>query len=209
MPDPNIRQYYTGGASRTDVDSGFPTIHPLTARDQLMALIDRESAQPRMEPPFRAAAMPRGGDVGRPMAPRLPSGQASMTRGGGGEPTGAAPIPTGTIRNPASVTPRQLGRFQMNHTGNWGTMVDPADIPAGLQDQIMGGFYGLSTNWDSSNPSIMGPQQWRTGKYTHSGGVSMPQELRQQEGGGQQSSNKGFDYLTPLDQARYLAALQR
>jgi hypothetical protein len=74
----------------------------------------------------------------------------------------------------ADMTPAALGRFQMNHTGNWGTFVDPANIPAHLQDSIMGGFYGQAGNWDTSNPSIMGPQQWKTGKYTHSGGGGGP-----------------------------------
>jgi hypothetical protein len=58
----------------------------------------------------------------------------------------------------------------MNQQGNWGTFVDPADIPANLQHSIMGGMYGSPGNWDTSNPSITGPQQWGTGKYQHSGG---------------------------------------
>lgn len=72
----------------------------------------------------------------------------------------AEPAPSAG-RDYASVTPRSLGRFQMNQTGNWGTFVNPADIPAGLQDTIMGGFYGEPGNWDTSNPSILGPMQWR------------------------------------------------
>lgn len=69
-------------------------------------------------------------------------------------------------RDLANAKPSQFGRWQMNHTGNWGTFVDPANIPASLQGTIMGGMYGQAGNWDSSNPSITGPQQWNTGKYT-------------------------------------------
>lgn len=71
-------------------------------------------------------------------------------------------------------TPEAYGRFQMNNQGGWGTFVDPARIPAHLQGTIMGGFYGSGQNWDTSNPSITGPQQFATGKYTHSGGGGGP-----------------------------------
>lgn len=66
--------------------------------------------------------------------------------------------------------PSDFGRENMDKYGNWGTFVDPAGIPADLQDKIMGGQYGRTDNWDSANPSIMGPQQWKTGKYAHLSG---------------------------------------
>lgn len=76
--------------------------------------------------------------------------------------------------------PKDFGRWQMGSRGGWGHFVDPANIPAGLQDKIMGGFHGEMANWDSSNPQITGPQQWGTGKYRHSGGVSMPSQIREE-----------------------------
>lgn len=199
MASPNIRSYYDGNVSRTEVDPQMPVIQPMTARDQLMALIDNESSKmvpglqaPRMAPRGLPAA--KSQHMVRPMKQGSNSERQMSPAGGGmGGP------------NPDMVTPRSLGRFQMNQFGNWGTFVDPLDIPAGLQDKIMGGFYGGTGNWDSSNPSIMGPQQWRTGKYTHSGGVSMPSQVQEEK----QSSNNGFDYLTPLEQARWLDAMKR
>ena len=44
--------------------------------------------------------------------------------------------------NPNGPTPGDFGAMRMNQTGNWGTFVDPANIPANLQDKIMGGMYG-------------------------------------------------------------------
>ena len=96
-------------------------------------------------------------------------------------------------------TPASFGRLQMNHTGNWGTFVDPANIPVGLQDKIMGGMYGGSTNWDSSNPSITGPQQLSTGKYHHSGGG----------GGGASIGGSGEGYQQPEDPMAGLSPYER
>jgi hypothetical protein len=64
--------------------------------------------------------------------------------------------------------PADFGRWMMNQTGNWGTQVDPSLIPASLQGTIMGGMYGQGTNWDTSNPNIMGPRQFAIGQYTKS-----------------------------------------
>lgn len=90
------------------------------------------------------------------------------------------------LAQPYGPTPGQFGRLMMNQTGNWGTFVDPADIPAGLQGTIMGGMYGQGTNWDTTNPNIMGPQQLSTGKYTKNAsgaGSGGPMRLDIGEGG--------------------------
>jgi hypothetical protein len=86
-----------------------------------------------------------------------------------GSDPAAATMPQAHDRD-LGPTPADFGRENMDKYGNWGTFVDPANIPAGLQDKIMGGQYGRTDNWDSSNPEIMGPQQWKTGKYAHLSG---------------------------------------
>ncbi len=64
-----------------------------------------------------------------------------------------------------SAKPSDFGQMRADRYGNWGTFVDPKDIPAALQGTIMGGQYGDISNWDSSNPMITGPQQFGSGKY--------------------------------------------
>jgi hypothetical protein len=105
-------------------------------------------------------------------------GSGSVDRSEGANPMARLQQAAASQTDPNSTTPRSLGRFQMDQQGNWGTFVDPADIPAGLQDKIMGGQYGSPGNWNMSNPSIAGPQQWGTGKYTHQGGVNFPPSSR-------------------------------
>jgi hypothetical protein len=181
-----IRSSYPTGASETEATrDGFdPTLY-------LQALLQREAqgfGQRRFKKPARVGG---GKSTARPSYASV-GGEGS---GGGGElAPGAAPTPTtgaGGLTGAAGVTPRSLGRHQMNHMGNWGTFVDPADIPAGLQDTIMGGFYGQAGNWDSSNPSILGPQQWKTGKYTHNGSVNFPSAA---PGGGDSQAPAGEDW---------------
>ena len=39
--------------------------------------------------------------------------------------------------------PSDFGRMQANNIGDWGTYVNPADVPVALQDSIKGGFYSF------------------------------------------------------------------
>ncbi len=113
-----------------------------------------------------------------------------------------AATPKAPVKRPDyGPTPASFGRLQMNHTGNWGTFVDPANIPVGLQDKIMGGMYGQSTNWDSSNPSIMGPQQFSSQKYTHSGGGGSMASIGP-GGVGAKPAEDPLAHLSPYEQAR-------
>lgn len=67
----------------------------------------------------------------------------------------------------AMAKPKDFGEMRADRYGNWGTFVDPANIPAALQGTIMGGQYGDISNWDSSNPMITGPQQAIAKKYQY------------------------------------------
>lgn len=126
----------------------------------------------------------------RQMAGQRPVGPPQMAGGGARPPrpptTGGPPMERPSQGpqvyhgeqdyGPYGPTPEQLSDgMRMNSHGQWGTFVDAAKIPAALQDKIRGGLYGGTGNWDTSNPQIMGPNQWGAANYQHSGAVSFPQ----------------------------------
>lgn len=129
-------------------------------------------------------------------------------QGRSGEQSNRAPDMLTSLRTQAAMgKPGDYGKFMMNQHGNWGKFVDAADIPAYAPSSVAPGFYGGLQNWDTSNPDIQGHQAYGKTNVNGSGGggnygvssVKAPDE----------SSSSGFDYLPPLEQARYIAALKR
>lgn len=186
---------YGNGSRTTTTNIGpVPTTVPAGANMEGIYDLFRRMTQARS--PERVSSTPLLGGVSRMPARGNPLNRAtesydplrSMARENAAQ----------QLAQPYGPTPSQFGRWMMNHTGNWGTFVDPADIPASLQGTIMGGMYGQGTNWDTSNPSIMGPQQLSTGKYTkNASGAGSGGSMASIGYGGQ-----GYDPNAPKDDRR-------
>lgn len=180
MPEPNILSYYEpGGISRTEVKGTFPVIEPMTARDQLMALIDNES---RALP--RKPLTPLSRKTSSPMATRTvtvrPQRQGPTSERNYVDPLAALKARDqyeATIRA-AAMRPTGLGAQMIP-----GMAVDPHLLPSHMRP--------ASSNFQNlAGPSAAGLDD---------------APVRPQAPG----SNAGFDYLPASEQARWLAAYGR
>lgn len=125
MPGPNVTSRYTPTGATLSVDpAAASVIPPLTARDQLQAIIDAEKGPQPRSSMRRATPMPR-----RAPAPYLPSGLASMTKGGGGEGGMKAGItPTWYASQGAAMRPVGLGPGMIPGMG-----IDPRFLPPSMR----------------------------------------------------------------------------
>lgn len=148
MAHPNIRSFYEGDRSRTEVDGSFPVIPPLTARDQLMALADQESgdiygARPRPAP--------------RPTTSKgvayMP--EVTQTRGGGGEGGMLREVNTPWYsQQGAAMRPVGLGAQMIPGMG-----IDPRFLPPGMRPG--GSQFVDETRTASGGQSGAGPSDFQ------------------------------------------------
>jgi hypothetical protein len=142
--------------------------------------------------------------------PPAPALQAQALRGG----EGAAPAPRSTGPDPNTPIRRAANaRFMMNQTGNWGDFINYADMPLGLSGVVDPGFHGGVTNWDTSNPMILGSRPY--GKHAPSApgqlhlggdaGIPSADQAMALRGG---NPNAGFSFLPQGEQARWDAILK-
>lgn len=191
MGSPYVRTSYSGGdksgmgaALRTNMGREGIDIGPAPNFEA-----DWKRFQPRQETPRYQGAEPRAA------MPPAGSGQSVQT---------AQYVPR---EAPRAARPRDIGRYMMNQTGNWGHFVDAADVPVG--SGIQPGFYGGVTNWDTSNPMIQGhPAYGKSGIAAGGGGNYGISSMGPAPPGLAPSSNSGADYLSPAEQMRWRGVLQ-